>query len=160
MAAASDLFARANDTPSLLRITAEALAAGPGCMCLVSLVGDDGLEPYAIAHGRPAAQRRLRRIVADPAGIPADAFSRTVHRTCGPLRMPIGSAHVLRLWLPHAYWSYLERVRVQGVLAAPLARGGQVLGTLLLWRECEQATYAEADQAYVSALAGRLALDL
>jgi hypothetical protein len=46
------------------------------------------------------------------------------------------------------------------VLAAALARRGEVCGTLLLWREGAQSACAPVDQAYVQALAQRLALGL
>jgi hypothetical protein len=163
MATASDLFAAAEDASGLLCSAAETLANAPGAMCLVSLTDTDGrLRPYAVTHQRAAEARRLQRIIADTSGAAqvADAFSRSVQRTGGSLRMRIGSARLMRLWMPRPYWANVERVRVGEVLATALPRRGQVLGTLLLWRESGQSPYAPADQAYVQALAGRLALGL
>jgi hypothetical protein len=159
-ATASDLFASARDARSLLRGTAEALAAAPGAMCLVSLAEGGVLRPYTVAHRSPGSARRLRRIVAEAHASPADAFSRSVLRNAGSLRMSVGSTRLLRLWLPKAYWSYVERVRVREVVAAVLARQGQVLGTVLLWRESGQLAYSREDQAYVHAVAQRVSMGL
>jgi hypothetical protein len=159
-ATASDLFASARDTRSLLRGTAEALAAAPGAMCLVSLTDGEVLRPYTVAHRSPGSTRRLRRIVTEAGASSADAFSRSVQRNAGSLRMSIGSTKLLRLWLPQAYWSYVDRVRVREVVAAALAQQGQVLGTVLLWRESGQAAYSREDQAYVQAVASRVSMGL
>src|SRR5262249_10013196 len=143
---------------TLLHNAATVLANRLGAMCLVSVVGRDGLRPFAVAHEQPHAAHDLQQILAGSReATGADAFSRTGQRNAGSLRMEVGSARTLRLWLPSAYWMYAERTEVRGVLAAALARRGQVLGTLLLWREQEQAPYVAAEQAFVSALAGRLA---
>jgi hypothetical protein len=160
LSTASDLFAAAGDTRSLLRGTAEALAAAPGAMCLVSLADGDVLRPYTVAHRSPGASRRLRRILTEASASPADAFSRSVQRNAGALRMSVGSTRLLRLWLPRAYWSYVERVRVSEVVAAALVQQSQVLGTVLLWRESGQAAYSREDQAYVQAVARRVAMGL
>jgi len=158
MTTASELYASARDTPTLLRNAANSLAARPGAMCLVSLAGSDGLRPFTVAHREPGFARDLEQILAvSREAPPADAFSQTVQRNGGSLRMDVGSTGTLRLWLPPAYWTYLERTRVRRVLAAALVRRGQVRGTLLLWREQDQAEYVAADQAFVSELAGRLA---
>ncbi|MBV9134744.1 MAG: hypothetical protein JO318_18705 [Chloroflexi bacterium] len=157
-ATASDIFAASRSVRGLLRNTAAVLAAAPGAMCLVSLADHDVLRPYVVAHGDRRAQRELRRLVAE---VPyADAFSRSVQRTGGVLRMELGNRAMLRLWLPRAFWSYAEHAHVRGVLAAALAKRGQVRATLLLWREGAQSAYAPADQAYVQALAQRLAQGL
>jgi hypothetical protein len=159
-ATASDLFASARDTRSLLRGTAEALAGAPGAMCLVSLADGEVLRPYTVAHRSPGSSRRLRRIVAEASASSADAFSRSVQRNAGSLRMSLGSTRLLRLWLPPAYWAYVERVRVREVVAAALAQRGQVLGTVLLWRESGQSAYSREDQAYVQAVAARVSMGL
>jgi hypothetical protein len=159
-ATASDLFASAHDTRSLLRGTAEALAAAPGAMCLVSLADGEVLRPYTVAHRSQHASRRLRRIVAEAGASSADAFSRSVQRNAGSLRMSIGSTRLLRLWLPQAYWSYVDHVHVREVVAAALAQQGQVLGTVLLWRESGQSAYSREDQAYVQAVARRVSMGL
>ena len=66
-----------------------------------------------------------------------------------------------RLWLPPAYWAYADQVHIKAVLAAALTKHGRVIGTLLLWREGETAAaFSTADQAYVAAMAARLALAL
>jgi GAF domain-containing protein len=74
--------------------------------------------------------------------------------------MAITNPKLLRLWLPHQYWAYAERQRVSSVLAVPLVHDRRVLGTFLLWRERGQPAFGAADEAYVSVLAGRLAVAL
>jgi hypothetical protein len=166
LATASDLFSASSSTSGLMRRAAAALATAPGAMCMVSLADGDVLRPYVVAHADTGAQRELRRCVAELQSADAqrlwcvDAFSRSVQRTAGSLRMDLNSRALQRLWLPRAFWSYVERVQVQGVLAAALACRGEVRGTLLLWREGSQSAYAPSDQAYVQALAQRLALGL
>jgi hypothetical protein len=49
---------------------------------------------------------------------------------------------------------------VSDVLAAALVHADRVLGTLLLWREQGAPPFRETEQAYVAALAGRLAVAL
>jgi hypothetical protein len=129
-------------------------------MCLISLVRVPGhaLQPVAIAHERKDVLRRLREQVCWGARLPADAFSREVQRTGRSLRISITSPRQLRLWLPGEYAAFAERVGVGHVLAAALTNRSRVVGTLLLWRERGQSAFAEADEAYVSALASRLGL--
>jgi GAF domain-containing protein len=74
--------------------------------------------------------------------------------------MPLGNARVLRLWLPAAYREYVEQCGVHSMLATALVRHGQVLGTLLLWREDGQPAFVEDDQAYVCEVAARVSLGL
>lgn len=162
LATASDLFATGRaGVPALLQATAEALASVPGAMCMVSLADRDVLRPVSVAHVNASADDELREIIArSRPGDDVDAFSKTVQGNRGSMRMYIGNAGQLRLWLPRAYWSYVERARVRSVLAAALAREHQVLGTLLLWREGSQAAYTVSEEAYVRALARRLAVAL
>lgn len=160
LATASHVFGmgRAGE-PTLAQTTAEVLAQVPGSMCLVSLAEGGVLHPVGISHVDAAAADELRAIVATSPSH-ADAFSRTVLGNRRSLRMRVGNVELFRLWLPRAYWSYVERARVRSVLAAALARQDRVLGTLLLWREGSQAAYSAAEEAYVKALARRLALAL
>jgi GAF domain-containing protein len=162
MTTASRIFAAAPDATALPQLAASALADAPGQMCLLSLTGGDGanLRPMALAHVRPNASRRLHGVLAPIHQTPADAFSREVLRSGRALRMPIGSPRLLRLWLPDAYWPYVEQVGVSGVLAAALRDRDRVVGTVLLWREHGQPAFDESDQAYVVSLGARLALGL
>ena len=166
MRTAADLFAYGEDAERLILRAARTLANDPGEMCLISLVRPrgDALEPVVVAHRHPRATRHLRRILCASAAPrdrpPADAFSRTAQRNAASLRMGICNAGTLRLWLPPAYWNYAERSRVSDVLAAAVVHAGEVLGTLLLWREQGAAPFREAEQAYVAALADRLAVAL
>lgn len=162
MAAASRIFAAAADADGLTNVAAGALAAEPGQLCLVSLAchGGDGLRPVALSHVRPTESRRLRRVLAPDLQTPADAFSRAVFRSGGALRMAINSPRQLQLWLPDAYWAYVERAGVSGVLAAALRDERRILGALLLWRERGEPAFDEFDQAYVTSLAARLSVGL
>jgi hypothetical protein len=162
MATASDIFTAAGDAEALSNLAASALAVEPGQLCLVSLAspGSDSLRPVAVAHERPTESRRLSGVVAPRRHTPADAFSRAVLRSGGALHMAISSPRLLRLWLPAAYWPFVERTGVSGVLAAALRDGDRVIGALLLWRERDQPAFNELDQAYVTSLGSRLALGL
>jgi GAF domain-containing protein len=159
MAAASELFSGQSDTPQLLTAAADALSAEPGPVCLVSVADTGGdLLPLAIAHADPTASRALQSILARSRSAPADAFSCMVARTGGSLRVAISIPWLLELWLPAAYLAYAKRTQISNVLAAALVRQGTVQGTLLLWREHGQPAFSEADEAYVTGLAARLAL--
>jgi GAF domain-containing protein len=165
MATASNLFAGLSETAgtseTLLRAAAELLASDPGSACLVCVAdADAGLQPLTIAHANPHSSRGLQRTLSRARQLPPDAFSCLVARSGGAMRMAIFSPHLLELWLPVAYWAYAERAGISSVLAAALVQHGHVRGTLLLWREGAQAAFNEADQAYVAALAARLALAL
>jgi hypothetical protein len=162
MATASRIFSAADEATALSTLAASALAVEPGQMCLVSMAcrGADGVLPVAIAHARPTESRQLQRVLVPRRQTPADAFSRAVFRSGGALRMAISSPRLLRLWLPEAYWAYVERTGVSGVLAAALRDRNRVFGTLLLWRERDYPAFDELDQAYVVSLAARLTLGL
>jgi hypothetical protein len=162
MATASRIFSVAEDVEALSNVAAGMLAVEPGQLCLVSLAcrGGDALRPVALAHERPTESRTLRRVLTPQLRTPADAFSREVFRSGGALRMVISRPRQLRLWLPDAYWAYVERTGVSGVLAAALRDRDRVFGTLLLWRERDQPAFNELDQAYVVSLAARLTLGL
>jgi hypothetical protein len=118
------------------------------------------LEPVTIAHQRGGLIRTLREGMRGGLRPAADAFSREVQRTGRSLRMPIVNPRQLELWLPSAYLPLAEGTGVCGVLAAALTNRSRVVGTLLVWRERGQPPFAEADEAYVSALATRLGLGL
>jgi GAF domain-containing protein len=165
MATASRIFSAAGqmrEATALSTLAASALALEPGQMCLVSMAcrGGDGLLPLAITHAQPTASRQLQRLLAPRRQTPADAFSRAVFRSGGALRMAISSPRLLRLWLPDAYWPYVERTGVNSVLAAALRDHNRVFGTLLLWRERDHPAFDELDLAYVVSLAARLTLGL
>ena len=180
MRTAERVFATTSDPPGLLQTAAEALALQPGHACLISLVEPDGaagvLRPVWLAHARPSAIGELRAAVLGAGAGPSqasilastarttagtDAFSRAVQRTGGTLRMQLDNPRLWRLWLPRAYWPYADEVHIKAVLASALCRHGQVVGTLLLWREGETAEpFTAADQAYVAAMAARLALGI
>jgi GAF domain-containing protein len=162
MATASRLYAAAAGSAALPSLTAKALATQPGQMCMVSFVarGDEGLRPVAASHAQAGTARYLRSVIVPRRNTPADAFSHTVLRSGGALRMAITRPRQLRLWLPAVYWPYVERAGVTGVLAAALMERGQPFGALLLWRERDQPPFDESDQAYVVTLAARLALGL
>jgi hypothetical protein len=162
MATASGLFAAAAETDSLPDLTATALAVAPGQMCLVSLApsGGEGLRPVAVSHARASSSRYLRSVIVPQRKTPADAFSHTVLRSGGVLRMAINRPRQLRLWLPPVYWPYVERTAVSGVLAAALTERKRAFGALLLWREHDQPPFDESDEAYLVTLAMRLALGL
>lgn len=162
MRMADRIFSTAADTTDLLQMAVEALAAQPGHACLISLLDGEGtLRPVCVAHAGPEGSVDLRpRLLAAQPTV-ADAFSRAVQRSGGSLRMRIGNPRLWRLWLPPAYWTYADQVHVAAVLAAALSRHGRVVGTLLLWREGASARcFTAADQAFVTAMAGRLALGL
>ena len=160
MRTAERVFGTASQSMGLLETAATALAMQPGHVCLVSLVDDRGGEQVL----RPAcAVRRAPTVASLPAvqQLAPDAFSRAVQRSGGALRMRLGNPRLWRLWLPPAYWAYADQVHIKAVLAAALTKHGRVVGTLLLWREGETAAaYSAADQAYVTAMATRLALAL
>ena len=165
MRAASSVFEGAPDRETVIERASQALARDPGDMCVISLAASpsDSLTPVSVAHRRRGTARNLQRLVhGDPETEPptTDAFSREVQSTGRPLKMPVGSSRVLHLWLPRAYWSYVDEQGVSGVLAAGLKRRGHVFGTLLLLREGDRGAFGEADQAYVTALADRLAVAL
>jgi hypothetical protein len=174
MATASRLYAAGSQPHELPVLAAHELAIDPGDMCLVSLRSNalEALRPVAVAHARPSAQRHLRSVVASRERAekddtttttttpPADAFSQTVVRTRGTLRMTIDSPRQLRLWFPPVYWPYLERAGVSSVMAAALVHRHLVLGALLLWRERDQPAFDTSDAEYVSQLATRVALGL
>src|SRR6185312_14725422 len=114
MSTASGIFAAAGQgAHAVPALAANALAAVPGQMCLVSMAcrGGDGLRPVAVAHAQPGESRKLRRLLAPNRATPrvSDAFSRAVFRSGGALRMAISSPRVLRLWLPEDYWPTAER---------------------------------------------------
>jgi GAF domain-containing protein len=131
-------------------------------MCLVSLAssGGEGLRPVAVAHRRASASRYLRSVIGQQRDTPPDAFSKAVLRSGGALRMAISRPDQLRLWLPPVYWPYVERVAVNGVLAAALTGRNRAFGALLLWREGDQPPFDESDETYLVILAMRLALGL
>jgi GAF domain-containing protein len=178
MRTAEHVFATTSptDRSGLLETAARALAIQPGHLCLVSLVeghgGQEVLRPVCVAHAQPGGGLELRQALAasrepraeandDLIVIAPDAFSRAVQRSRSSLRMQLGSPRLWRLWLPPEYWAYADRVYIRAVLAAALVRHGRVVGTLLLWREGETAAaFTAADQAYVVAMAARLALGL
>jgi hypothetical protein len=162
MATASRIFGAGEAIEDLSNVAAGVLATEPGQLCLVSLAcrGGDGLRPVALAHARAAESRALRRVLAPRLQTPADAFSREVFRSGGALRMVISSPRQVQLWLPDAYWAYVERAGVSSVLAAALRDRERVFGTLLLWRERDQPAFDEFDQAYVTSLAARLTVGL
>jgi hypothetical protein len=159
MRTADRLFAASSDGETLLTNAAEALASGPGTLCLISIVGDDAeLRPVVVAHAT-----NVQNIHVSPANgrAQADAFSRSVQRTGRSLRMRISQADLLHLWLPVAWLAYAERVSVSSVLAAAVRHPRRgVLATLLLWREGDQAAFDAHDEAYVAAVAERLALGI
>src|SRR5579862_3214479 len=70
MATASRLYGAQVEPDALPELAAEALAAEPGQMCLVSLGvhGEAGLRPVAISHAEPSASRHLRSLIVPPAG--------------------------------------------------------------------------------------------
>jgi GAF domain-containing protein len=162
MATASRLYTAAAGSDALPGLTAKALANVPGQMCLVSLTskGGEDLRPVAISHAHAGAARKLRNAIVTGRNAPADAFSHTVLRSGGALRMAISRPRQLRLWLPPVYWPYVEQAAVSGVLAAALTDRNRAFGALLLWREGDQPAFDESDEAYVVALATRLALGL
>jgi hypothetical protein len=161
MRTAERVFASTDTRAELLATAADALAIHPGQMCLVSIGQGDVLRPAGVAHVLSDRAAELRDIIQRLDGAPADAFSRAAQHHCAALSMRIGNPALLHLWLPEAYLEYARRTRVSTILAAPLAVRGTLLGTLLLWREGEDATpYTAADQAYVAGLAGRVALAL
>jgi GAF domain-containing protein len=162
MRTASRLFVDSHPHPveHLLEHAARALAADPGDMCLISRARGAALQPVAVAHRSRAAMQTLRAIVRSSDPPSADAFSRAVQRSRGSLVMRACRARTLRLWLPPAYWVYVERRAVSSLLAAPLECRGRVFGTLLLWRENGRDAFVERDLAYVNALAARLGFAL
>lgn len=162
MATASRIFAATDGIDGLANVAAGVLAVEPGQMCLVSLAcrGGDSLRPVALAHARPTESRTLRRVLGARRHTPADAFSREVFRSGGALRMVIRSPRQVRLWLPDAYWTYVERAGVSSVLAAALRDRERIFGTLLLWRERDRPAFDEFDQDYVTSLAARLTVGL
>jgi GAF domain-containing protein len=162
MLTAAELFATTRTPRELLGRAAELLAEEPGQLCLISRVRGPGntLEPVTIAHQRGGLIRTLREGMRGGLRPAADAFSREVQRTGRSLRMPIVNPRQLELWLPSAYLPLAEGTGVCGVLAAALTNRSRVVGTLLVWRERGQPPFAEADEAYVSALATRLGLGL
>jgi GAF domain-containing protein len=165
MRAASSVFEGAPDRETVIERASRTLARDPGDMCVISLAAhtSDSLTPVSVAHRRRDTARDLQRLVHHHAAAEpptTDAFSREVQSTGQPLKMPVGSSRVLHLWLPPAYWSYVDEQGVSGVLAAGLKRRGHVFGTLLLLREGDRGAFGESDQAYVTALAERLAVAL
>jgi GAF domain-containing protein len=160
LAAASALFTTTTDTSDLLRTVARTLALEPGQMCLVSLVHQDVLQPVVVDHAGMDAANHLRSLIVPGRATPADAFSLQALRTGRTYKMPIGDPRLPPLWLPSAYWSYTERVHINGVLAAPLRTREERLGALLLWRENGAPAFDEADADYVDGLAARLAVAL
>jgi hypothetical protein len=162
MATASRLYTAAAGSDALLGLTAKALANVPGQMCLVSLApgSGGGLRPVAVSHALAGATRHLRNVIVAGRNTPADAFSDTVSRSGGGLRMAISRPRQLRLWLPPVYWRYVERAAVSAVLAAALTDRDRAVGAVLLWREGDQPAFDESDEAYVVSLATRLALGL
>jgi GAF domain-containing protein len=162
MLTAAELFATTQTPRALLDRAADLLAEEPGQMCLISRVSRPGdtLHPVTIAHERSGLVHKLREGMRWGVRPPADAFSREVQRTGRSLRMPIVNPQQLGLWLPNEYTVLAEGAGVCAVLAAALTNRSRVVGTLLLWRERGQPAFADADEAYVSALARRLGLGL
>jgi GAF domain-containing protein len=166
MATAAKLFTHATTPRRLVGSAARMLASEPGNVCVISLVSehDQHLRPVRVAHTRSADTRELRRALEQPRHVASnvvDAFSRAVQRSGRSLRMAIGEVWVARLWLPEPYWAHLERHGITSVLGAPLRTpAGSLLGTLVVWRERDQPAYTGADEAFLNALAGRLALGI
>jgi GAF domain-containing protein len=150
MRTADELFRDAVDMDQVLDQASRVLAREPGDVCVLSLVreADDSLEPVRAVHGY-----RRNGLDVDQ----SDAFSRGARHERAAFRMPISDPSLLRLWLPRAYWSYVERYPLSSVLAAPMLQRGRVRGTLVLWREQPRPAFDDADQAYVAAVANRLA---
>jgi GAF domain-containing protein len=166
MATAARVFAQPAPAGRLIGRAARVVAHDLGCVCVISVVGgtDHSLRLACVAHPRPRAVHALRRALRHahtPSSGLVDAFSRTVQSTRRSLRMPIGEARVLRLWLPEPYWAYVEHHGVRDVLAVPLITAAEhMLGALVVWRERGQAAFSDDDLAYLEALAGRLALGI
>jgi GAF domain-containing protein len=162
MATAAELFATEHEPHKLVSAAAQLLAAEPGAMCLISLATGPlhTLQPVALAHAHPSPLQRMGEQLRRGVRLQPDAFSREVQKTRGTLRMRVSNPRLLRLWFPSEYALYAERVGVGALLATALICRRRVVGTLLLWRERGQRAFSDSDEAYVAALADRLALAL
>jgi GAF domain-containing protein len=157
--AASDLIQACLDARSrpnaVWRVLARTVAScGRADSAVVHLLSHRGrsIRPTAVYHIDPAARGLMLDILELGPHTLVDAFTLRVLQTGRPLRVPILSDDLLRLWVQPEFAAYLEARSVTSILVVPIRIGRRRVGALRAWREAASPAFTDQEQTHVQSL--------
>ena len=163
--AAAQILVEAGQSPSpsgVWRALARQLAILPGDASVIHLLGRDraSIRVAALHHSVPEARALMRQLLAaDPYAL-VDAFTLRVLQSGHPLRVPILSTDLLRLWVRPNFAAYVERYTITNLLVVPICSMKHPLGAVRVWRERPGAAYSDDELSFVASLVDQLAARL
>lgn len=150
-----------------LKLIAQHMASSVGDLCILDLVGDDGLlhtevvcQPYIDGE---ALLPRLCDLVPAATGIPGPGSMLGAGQVAGTgesLRLERSSPQEIRGHLTPAYHPYLDHFRVHSLLIVPMRTEGGTIGTITLAKGGSSRPYSMEDEATLQSLADRAALTI
>jgi GAF domain-containing protein len=117
---------------------------GGGCMILLRTEAEEFM-PVAVDHCRAEPRASLQWLCAAHKAALSSSFTQKLLQTGEPIAMPVVSSATLRLWVHPSFHCYLERYAVSSVLSVPLKHGGQIVGSIAVWREEPRVAFGDDD---------------
>ncbi len=155
------------DYGTALKLIAQHMSTSVGDLCILDLVGDDGLlhtevvsQPYIGGDPLLPALESLAPMAAGVLGPGALLGAGQVAGTGQSLRLERATPGEVREHLPAAFHPYLDHFRVHSLLVAPMRTEGSTIGTITLAKGGSSRAYSMEDEATLQSLADRAALTI
>ena len=155
------------DYGTALKLIAQHMSSSVGDLCILDLVGDDGLlhtevisQPYI---GGDPLLPLLRNLAPTATGVLGPGTLLGAGQVAGTgqsLRLERATPEGIREHLPPAYHPYLDHFRVHSLLVAPMRTEGSTIGTITLAKGGSSRPYSMEDEATLQSLADRAALTI
>ncbi len=150
------------ELPAIFNAIAQSVVGplGDGCVIFLRDEQTGDLVPLASHHADPAVAERTRKLLQDVRIRPDESLVGQVVATGKPVLLERVDLASLRSAVHPAGYAFLERSRMNSLMAVPLRAWGTLLGALLVGRQEPGPALTEEDQRVLQEVADRAALSL